>query len=198
MQIANSYPASRKEAKRVGSKYYFTGVPCVRGQVSLRLTSGGKCWCRPCRDIQLASDASNRERARSYERAYRQRMAEAGIKRKATRADAERKLRWARENKGRVNHRNALRRKAVKRATPAWADMDAIQAVYEEAAARRAAGERVHVDHIVPLQAETACGLHVHWNLQIIPEYENLSKGNKMTDAQVRGLQRAYGVTDGP
>ena len=35
MQIANSYPASRKEAKRVGSKYYFTGVPCVRGQVSL-------------------------------------------------------------------------------------------------------------------------------------------------------------------
>lgn len=125
-------------------------------------------------------------------------MAEAGIKRKATRADAERKLRWARENKGRVNHRNALRRKAVKRATPAWADMDAIQAVYEEAAARRAAGERVHVDHIVPLQAETACGLHVHWNLQIIPEYENLSKGNKMTDAQVRGLQRAYGVTDGP
>lgn len=189
MQTANSYPASREEAKRVGSKYFFTGVPCIRGQVSLRLTSGGQCWCRPCRDRQLAYNASDRERARSYERACRQRMVEAGVKRQATRADAERKLRWARENKGRVNHRNALRRKAVKQATPAWADMGAIQAMYEEAAARRAAGENVHVDHIVPLQAETACGLHVHWNLQIIPAYDNLSKGNKMTDAQVIGLQ---------
>lgn len=37
-----------------------------------------------------------------------------------------------------------------------------------------------HVDHMVPLQARQACGLHCADNLQVIPAAMNISKHNRM------------------
>lgn len=71
--------------------------------------------------------------------------------------------------------RDAKRRAAKLRATPAWADAMAIRAVYASCP-----DGHDEVDHIVPLQGRTVCGLHVEYNLRVIPAAENRAKRNKL------------------
>lgn len=77
-------------------------------------------------------------------------------------------------------------------ATPEWRDRDRIRAIYQ---ARDKLNELFperapfHVDHMVPLQGEDVCGLHVHENLRVIPAKENMSKGNRWCEWELqRGI----------
>jgi hypothetical protein len=78
---------------------------------------------------------------------------------------------------------NAAKNRATKmQRTPKWLtedDLWMIKQTYEFAALRtKMLGFSWHVDHIVPLQGKLVSGLHVPWNLQVIPAVENISKNN--------------------
>jgi hypothetical protein len=93
---------------------------------------------------------------------------------------------WQRVNKDKVNAKTAKRRAVRLQATPLWLtteDFAQIQELYTCAQMFKLyTGEEYHVDHIVPLQGKNVCGLHVPWNLQVIPAKENRSKSNKLQE----------------
>jgi hypothetical protein len=84
-------------------------------------------------------------------------------------------------NRDKEINRVIQRSKRVKTATPSWADKTAIDLIYNEC--RRVTEETGvlhHVDHIIPLNGDTVCGLHVETNLQILTAADNQSKNNKL------------------
>lgn len=90
-------------------------------------------------------------------------------------------LRWIKEHPAETlaNCRRYQTRK--KHAMPPWVDHEAIKTIYREAREMsKRDGIIYHVDHIVPLRGKNVCGLHVPWNLQILPKEENMRKGNKV------------------
>lgn len=115
---------------------------------------------------------NNHERAKANQRRYYD-------ENKELYAESARK--YARTSKGRAAllFNNNKRRAAKLQATPVWADEKAISIIYRKAAILRSHGEDMHVDHIIPLQGKTVCGLHVAENLIIIPAAENIRKRNK-------------------
>ncbi len=89
-------------------------------------------------------------------------------------------------NKSKFSSYTAKRRASKLQATPKWLtveDLRNIQELYEIAQAFKLyTGQDYHIDHIIPLQGETVCGLHVPWNLQILEASENIRKSNKLLE----------------
>jgi vacuolar-type H+-ATPase subunit I/STV1 len=86
-------------------------------------------------------------------------------------------------NRGKRNAIEAKRHAEKLKRTPDWLTKDhlsEIESFYWLARDLfKITGERYHVDHIVPLQGENVLGLHVPWNLQVLPADLNIAKGNK-------------------
>lgn len=108
---------------------------------------------------------------------------------------------YYRKNKERINKRNAKYREANlgsaaarqakrrginARATPPWlsyCQLEQMRLLYIHARECTVlTGDDYHVDHIVPLNGRKVCGLHVPWNLQILPADINQKKKNKFED----------------
>lgn len=89
---------------------------------------------------------------------------------------------WYAANPVRSRAQEAKRRAAKLQAFAAWADTELIQDIYAYARIMREHGVDCHVDHIVPLQGRTVCGLHTHDNLTVLLPEHNQAKSNRLKE----------------
>lgn len=69
-------------------------------------------------------------------------------------------------------------------AMPLWVNRSDILHYYEEARKKTIeTGILHHVDHFYPIKHPRLTGLHVPWNLRVIPAIENQVKGNRLISA---------------
>lgn len=78
----------------------------------------------------------------------------------------------------------AARRGRKIKATPPWLNQEhkmIIRGLYAKAKElEKQTGIKHHVDHVYPLKHKLCCGLHVPWNLEVVPAADNLRKYNKL------------------
>ena len=189
-------PTTREEAKKTGSKYYFTGQPCKHGHIAPRKTKGA---CIECLKVEWAKGNETRaeyfkqynqsEAGQKAKREYYERNRLQVIERAQGRSDED-KRRYKKNHKlsnpDMYKEMVSLRRRRFRLATPKWLTDEQkmeIRLKYRVAIElSRRTGVRHAVDHVVPLHGENVCGLHVPWNLEVITQKENLKKYNKLVD----------------
>lgn len=176
----------RREAIALGLITFNTGKKCKNNHLSDRYSKTGQC-------IECINEwkSKNKNKVSAYESKYR--SSEAGKKNSRNTSSRyyklnkhknisdeqassikESKKKWKRENKGLCSHYECLRRAKKLKATPVWADKEAIKSMYDEAACLG-----LEVDHMVPLVSDYVCGLHCEQNMQLLTKSQNASKSNR-------------------
>ena len=183
------YPKTRKEAQILGVKYYFTGEPCKHGHTALRKVKGS---CVEC--LKIEWDKLNKERAtkpkseaskQAGKRYYEKNKQEVIARAQARTREAKNryKLKYKHNNPELYRELVNARRRRFRLATPKWLSAEhkmEIRLKYRIAIELTKTTKTSYaVDHIVPINGEDVCGLHVPWNLKVITQEENLKKSNK-------------------
>jgi tetrahydromethanopterin S-methyltransferase subunit F len=132
--------------------------------------------------VKSTQDFANQRRRNRYalDPTYRQKL----LARNKTEAHRERMKKWREANSSVTAFYNSNRRSLKANATPTWLtaiQKAQIQEIYDIAKAITVQTGIPHeVDHIHPLCGKNFNGIHVPWNLRVIPASENRRKSNNL------------------
>jgi hypothetical protein len=199
---------SRQEAKAKGFTHYFTGEMCKNGHIDKRYVKSRACFsCSKIKQQKLFNyriqyRLKNKERIskqkhedymekKEYYSLYHSEYYRKNKERKSNyhrdlyKKQREKRLEYIKKYRIKNSvryHENAIRRKKhIKAATPKWVSISSILIKYKERKIMtQLTGVEYHVDHIVPLRNKNVSGLHVPWNLRVIPAKDNLYKKNNL------------------
>lgn len=177
------YRVENKDKERKRHKKYLIDNREKRNEYALTYSRKNKVKIR---EIAKKSYWNNRdknlERLRIYRESNREKMSVSTAKwrKKNYKHDRNRDKVYTKNNPEKFNAKNARRRAEKLKATPKWADLNKIAAIYAECIKiSKETGIKHHVDHDIPLRGKNVCGLHCENNLRIIPAKINLQKRNK-------------------
>ena len=140
---------------------------------------GRRRYCKACMKIRRAPQrlstkeehyarnkewaAKNLDRVRAIKRKYNQSLT----------LDQKRSAKARCVARNPIKYRAAVssRRAHLRQATPPWVSARELEAVYILAGLLG-----LTVDHIIPIRGKVVCGLHVPWNMQLLPVSENSRK----------------------
>ena len=180
---------SYSEAKKKGLKEYYTGKPCPKGHISVRVVSSRTCkicYNESCRKATEKYRKKNPDKIKKYYEENKKYFLAVQKENRKNNPEKYRKAirRCIDKNPGKHNAFTAAYRARKKNAVPKWITDEhkkKIRSIYEEARKMSdITGVKHHVDHIVPLSGEMCSGLHVPWNLQVLTATENCIKKNKV------------------
>ena len=200
---------TKQQAKELGLKRYFTGLPCKNGHISEILIKTNYCidchkestkiWRKNnkehLREVERKRRIKNPKRCDVYKEQWRNRNADKVkesaklYREKNKKIIAEKRLKTRFENiekfkenekKYRKNHASYYLAQCNKRRA------DKLNATPKWADMQKikeiyidAKNKGLTVDHVIPLKGKLVCGLHVETNMQLLTSIENSKKGNK-------------------
>lgn len=181
---------SRVDAKQLGYKHYFTGIPCKRAHVTQRRTSDG--CCVECSKLKKQAPYSP-ERYKRVKSQHRLNQV-AWEKRHPEKVKAVQE-RWAKNPKSKLCNKkwrknnpdkqalyNKIRNTRFEQAVPIWYEEDLVKQIYKKRdELNELWGTNFEVDHIIPINPKDGLvsGLHCWHNLQLLDGSLNNSKHDR-------------------